>query len=309
MGRLVDGKWTKMSIIRSDKGGAYDRIPRSFRNQIASEQPVFKPESNRYHLYVSYACPWAHRTLIMRKLKSLQEHISVSVVHPYMLEKGWAFGKDFIGTTGDDLFDFDHLSQVYTLSDPKISTSVTVPVLWDKQSKQIVNNESSDIIRIFNVAFNNITSNTENYYPQALQEEIDVWNDYIYENLNNGVYRCGFAKSQAAYEQACSNLFKVLEKLDGHLSNNEYLVGSELTEADIRLIPTLLRFDLVYYHHFKCSKKPLVDFKYLYQYAKRLYAMPAINGTTNFEHIKHHYYYSHEEINPTRIVPIIDSTF
>ena len=309
MGRLVDGQWVKDSIIRSDKDGAYDRIPRSFRETISDEHPIFKPESGRYHLYVSYACPWAHRTLIVRSLKGLEEHISVSVVHPDMLDKGWTFENDFEGATGDDLYDAQYLSELYIKADPKISTSVTVPVLWDKKTEQIVNNESSEIIRIFNTAFNDITGNHENYYPESLQAEIEQWNEFIYPNINNGVYRCGFAKTQKAYDAAVLSLFKALDKLEDHFAEHDYLVGEQLTEADIRLITTLLRFDLVYFHHFKCSTKPLTAYKHLHAYLKRLYAIPAIQNTTNFEHIKRHYYYSHQDINPTRIVPRIESPY
>lgn len=309
MGRLIDGKWVKKSIISSDEEGAYDRIPRSFRDKISESHDIFKPESGRYHLYVSFACPWAHRTLIFRKLKSLEDHIGVSVVHPDMLDMGWTFQKDFEGATGDDLYNYKYLSQLYQKADPTISTSVTVPVLWDKETHQIVNNESSEIIRIFNNAFNHITDNNADFYPENLRVDIDKWNEYIYDNVNNGVYRCGFAKTQAAYEKAAINLFQALDKLNEHFSNHLYLVGEQMTEADVRLITTLLRFEPVYFHHFKCAKRPLSIYKNLYEYTKRLYELPAIKETTNFEHIIRHYYYSHEELNPTRIVPIIETPF
>lgn len=307
MGKLVDGQWLKTSIIRSDKGGAYDRIPRSFRDTIDKDHTVFKPESGRYHLYVSYACPWAHRTLIFRILKELEQHIGVSVVHPDMLEMGWTFDKNFKGATGDALYGFEYLMQLYTKSSPEISTSVTVPVLWDKKTEQIVNNESSEIIKIFNSAFNELTGNTFDFYPEALRDDIDKWNTLIYDTVNNGVYRCGFARTQQAYDEAVTNLFNSLDVIEQHLTNHPFLVGDTLTEADLRLIPTLLRFDIVYYIHFKCSKKRISDYPRLYDYVKRLFEIPAIRETTNFEHIKRHYFYSHEELNPCRIVPMIDA--
>ena len=303
MGKLVDGKWIKGSVITSDDTGAYDRIPRSFLDEISLDHNKFKPESNRYHLYVSYACPWAHRTLIFRKLKKLEDHISVSVVSPDMLEEGWVFDESFEGATRDHLYGQNYLRELYTLASPKVSTSVTVPVLWDKETKTIVNNESSQIIRIFNKAFNQLTGNDDDYYPQDLQTEIDELNDYIYPNINNGVYKTGFAKTQKVYDQAVSKLFEALQKVENHLEGKNYLVGNRLTEADVRLITTLLRFDIVYFTHFKCNIKRIKDFKNLSRYTQSLYELEAIKETTNFEHIKRHYYYSHESINPFRIIP------
>ena len=309
MGKLVDGKWIEGSIISSDSSGAFDRKPRTFREVIAKDHAVYTPDSGRYHLYVSYACPWAHRVLIYRELKELQEHISVSVVHPDMLEKGWGFAKHseevFVGTTEDPIFGSTHLYEVYQKAQADISTSVTVPILWDKKTNTIVNNESSEIIRIFNTAFNDLTGNTDDYYPVEHQAEIDTLNDEIYESVNNGVYRSGFAQSQAAYDMAVQSLFRTLDKLDAHLEGKEFLVGEKLTEADIRLIPTLVRFDLVYYIHFKCSQKRIADYTHLSRYTKQLYQLDAVRNTINFEHIKRHYYFSHESINPHRIVPLI----
>lgn len=304
MGKLINGDWVTGSIITSDKKGSYDRIPRTFRDVISADHPVFQPESGRYHLYVSYACPWAHRTLIYRALKGLESHISVSVVHPDMLDKGWSFSTEFEGATGDSLFNKTHLYEIYQKAQADITTSVTVPILWDKKTQQIVNNESSEIIRILNTAFNELTGNTEDYYPRSLGKEIDSWNDIIYPNINNGVYRCGFAQTQEAYEQAFKGLFDTLDKLDAHLEGKDYLVGNQLTEADIRLIPTLLRFDIVYYVHFKTNLRRIMDYKNLSRYSKNLYQLDAIKSTTNFKHIKRHYYYSHETLNPQRIVPL-----
>ncbi len=304
MGKLVDGKWVKTSIITSDDKGQYDREPRSFLETIGKDHERFQPESGRYHLYVSYACPWANRTLILRELKNLTEHISVDVVDPDMLEYGWSFDSSKDGATGDSLYGKKYLHEIYQKADPEASTSVTVPVLWDKKHETIVNNESSEIIRIFNQAFNDLTGNTDDYYPKNLQAEIDQWNDEIYPAVNNGVYKSGFAKNQEAYEKAVTELFRVLDKIDQHLDGKDYLVGNQLTEADIRLIPSLLRFDVVYFTHFKCNIKRIADYKNLSRYTRNLYENEAIRKTTNFDHIKRHYYYSHEELNPQRIVPL-----
>lgn len=303
MGKLVDGKWVVQSVATSDKKGSYKRIPRSFLDQISKDHEKYNPESGRYHLYVSYACPWAHRTLIYRELKGLTDHISVSVVSPDMLDQGWIFDENFPGATTDDLYGEKFLKEIYTKADPNISTSVTVPVLWDKKEQTIVNNESSIIIRIFNEAFNELTGNQDDFYPENLRAEIDELNDYIYPHINNGVYRTGFAKSQDAYDKAVEGLFKALEVIDQKLEGKDFLVGNQLTEADIRLITTLLRFDLVYYTHFKCNIKMIKDFKNLSRYTRALYEIDAIKKTTNLEHIKRHYYYSHENINPFRIIP------
>lgn len=303
MGMLIDGKWTIGSIVKSDKKGAYDRLPRSFRDFISNDHPIFKPESDRYHLYVSYACPWANRTLIYRQLKELEEHITVSVVHPDMLNDGWIFDKSYKGSTEDHLFGVQYLSEVYQKADPKITTSVTVPILWDKKTNTIVNNESSEIIRMFNGSFNELTGNNEDYYPENLRKEIDQLNEEIYETVNNGVYRTGFAKTQLAYDEAVTGLFETLDKLDELLEGQKFLTGDTITEADLRLIPTLLRFDIVYVTHFKCNIKRIRDYKNLSRYTKELYEIPAIKETTNLDHIKRHYYYSHETINPFRIIP------
>lgn len=303
MGKLVAGKWIVQDVITSDKKGAYDRVPRSFLNQISLDNDLFQPESGRYHLYVSLACPWAHRTLIYRQWKQLEEHISVSVVNPDMLDDGWIFDPSFESATIDHLYHCNYLREIYIKADPDVTTTVTVPILWDKKRETIVNNESSQIIRIFNTAFNQLTGNNEDLFPTHLQAEIESWNEKIYESVNNGVYRTGFAKTQAAYDEAVTKLFETLDDLDDHLQQRVFLVGDQVTEADLRLIPTLLRFDSVYFTHFKCNKKRIADYPNLSRYVKNLYAIPAIKDTTNLEHIKRHYYYSHESINPFRIVP------
>ena len=309
MGTLVNGEWIKGSAISSDKKGSFDRKPRTFRDVISADDPIFKPESGRYHLYVGYACPWAHRTLIYRSLKGLEEHISISVVHPDMLEMGWSFASDFPGTTGDNLFGADYLHQIYQRAQDDITSSATIPILWDKKTHRIVNNESSEIIRFLNTAFDPLTGNNDDYYPQTLCSEIDLWNDKIYHNVNNGVYRSGFAKSQQAYEKAVISLFEVLDELETHLEGKDYLVGDQLSEADLRLIPTLLRFDIVYYMHFKANVRRISDYKNLFRYTRNLYQLDAVKSTTNFDHIKRHYYYSHDSINPQRIVPVGPAEF
>lgn len=303
MGKLIDGKWTTGSIISSDKKGAYDRIPRSFRGNISKSDEVFKPDSGRYHLYVSYACPWATRVLMYRSLKGLEEHISVNVVHPHMLENGWSFDKNFPGSTGDDLFNLEYLHQIYQKADPQVTTSVSVPVLWDKETQTIVNNESSEIIRMFNSEFNELTGDRTDYYPEALRKEIDVWNERIYPAVNNGVYKCGFARTQEAYNEAVENLFCALDELDNHFKNKKFLVGETLTEADLRLIPTLLRFDIVYYTHFKTNVQLISEYENLSRYTRSIFEIEEVKKNHFFDHIKEHYYYSHGDINPHRIIP------
>ena len=304
MGKLINGEWVKTSIITSDESGAYKRLPRTFLETVSENHAVFKPETDRYHLYVSLACPWASRALIYRELKELQNHISVDIVHPDMLEDGWKFDSSFPGATKDSIYDYEFLRQIYQKADPKITTSVTVPILWDKHTETIVNNESSQIIRIMNSAFNSLTNNHDDYYPQTLSKKIDDLNETIYIGINNGVYKCGFAKSQNTYEKSAKLLFKTLDQLDSILAKNQFLLGDVLTEADLRLIPTLLRFDEVYYTHFKCNYKRIVDYKNLFRYTQDLYSIPAIKTTTDLDHIKRHYYYSHETLNPYRLVPI-----
>ena len=304
MGQLIDGVWVKGSVSSNDQKGSFKRASSVFRNKISSNHSTYLPETNRYHLYVSYACPWAHRTLIFRKLKNLENHISVDYVHPDMLEMGWSFEKNFPGTSGDSLHNKRYVHEIYQLSDKDISTKATVPILWDKKTRTIVNNESAEIIRIMNDAFNDITKNKDDYYPEKFRDQIDSINDTIYENINNGVYRSGFSKTQNSYEEAVKNLFTSLDMVNDILEGRNYLVGDILTEADIRLVPTLIRFDCVYYFHFKCNLKKISEYKNISRYLRNLFEEDAIKSTTNFEHIKRHYFYSHENINPFRIIPI-----
>ena len=304
MGQLVDGVWTKGSISSNDESGSFKRLDSVFRHNISEDNDKYIPETNRYHLYVSYACPWAHRTLIFRKLKKLENHISVDYIHPDMLDMGWSFSTNFPETTGDTIHNKKYAHEIYQISDNKVSTKATVPILWDKKTHTIVNNESSEIIRIMNQSFNNISKNYDDYYPVNLRAEIDDINDVIYKNINNGVYKTGFSGTQSSYDDAVQKLFSSLEMIENKLEHQDYLVGNMLTEADIRFAPTLLRFDSVYYVHFKCSLKKISEFKNISRYLKNLYSNDAISSTTNFEHIKRHYYFSHEHINPHRIIPI-----
>jgi putative glutathione S-transferase len=305
MGQLIDGIW-KVDEIRPNKvDGTYKRENSVFRDWISEEEGAeFLPESGRYHLYISHACPWAHRTLIFRVLKNLEDHISVDVVHPEMLENGWAFDTKFSDTTGDSLYGKDFLSEIYTQANNNITCRVTVPILLDKKSKKIVSNESADIIRIFNSSFDKITGNTEDFWPKNLQKEIEPINKRIYETLNNGVYRAGFATSQSSYDEAVTKLFDTMEWLEEILSNNRFLLGDRVTEADWRLFPTLARFDSVYHFHFKCNRKRLIDYKNLWAYTRDLYQTFGISKTVHLNHAIRHYYYSHASINPHQIIPI-----
>lgn len=303
MGMLVEGKWQDKWYDTKKSGGAFKREAAPIRHFISNEsKSKFPAETNRYHLYVSLACPWAHRCLIFRKLKNLEDHIGISIVSPNMLEHGWTFNTEE-GSTGDAVNHCEYLHQIYTLYDPKYSGRVTVPVLWDTQHKTIVNNESSEIIRMFNQAFNHITNNHIDFYPEILQPEIDKINSFVYENINNGVYRCGFATTQEAYDEAFVKLFAALDKIEQILTNQRYLAGQQITEADWRLFTTLIRFDAVYYGHFKCNKYQIEDYPALAKYIRELYQCPGVAETVNFHHIKQHYYFSHTMINPTQIVP------
>lgn len=305
MGQLIDGIW-KVDEIRPNKvDGTYKRENSVFRDWISEEEGAeFLPESGRYHLYISHACPWAHRTLIFRVLKNLEDHISVDVVHPEMLKNGWAFDTKFSDTTGDSLYGKEFLSEIYTQANNNITCRVTVPILLDKKSKKIVSNESADIIRIFNSSFDKITGNTEDFWPKNLQKEIEPINKRIYETLNNGVYRAGFATSQSSYDEAVTKLFDTMEWLEEILSNNRFLLGDRVTEADWRLFPTLARFDSVYHFHFKCNRKRLIDYKNLWAYTRDLYQTFGISKTVHLNHAIRHYYYSHASINPHQIIPI-----
>lgn len=305
MGHLVNGEWKQIDIRDGDKNdkGEFQRKPMSFRNWVSNDGP-FQPESGRYHLYVSYACPWAHRTLITRELKDLNSHIDVSVVSPIMLDDGWTFKKDFKDEVSDNLLNKKFLRDVYLQADDQFTGRVTVPVLWDKKRETIVNNESSEIIRIFNSTFNEITNNFEDFSPQEHRDSIDQWNEKIYHNVNNGVYRCGFAKSQNAYEEAFQGLFETLEEIENHLEQNKFLIADQLSEADIRLFPTLIRFDSVYHTHFKCNGKLVREYKNLNRYMSQLAEHPKFKPTIHLDHIKKHYYFSHKAINPSQIVPL-----
>jgi len=309
MGLLINGEWHDQWYDTSKSAGAFIRAETQFHNWVTADGSAgpsgkagFKAESGRYQLYVSLACPWAHRTVIFRKLKKLEQHIGVTVVDPDMMQQGWAF----TGNHGSDLDEINHhdfLHQVYRQAQADYSGRVTVPVLWDKQQNTIVSNESPEIIRMFNSAFNGLTDVTDDYYPEPLRPEIDVINDFIYHNINNGVYRCGFATKQHAYEQAFDDLFDALDKLETRLAQQRYLVGEQITEADWRLFTTLIRFDAVYVGHFKCNRQRIDDYDSLSNYLRELYQVPGIAETVNMQHIKQHYYYSHDTINPSRIVP------
>lgn len=311
MGLLVDGVWQDQWYDTKSSGGKFERSAAKFRNWITADGAAgpsgdagFKAETGRYHLYVSYACPWAHRALVFRALKGLEDHISVSVVHPDMLGEGWTFDTDFDGATGDTLFDLPFARDIYTKADPKFSGRVTVPILWDKTQGTIVSNESSEIIRMFNSAFDAITGNTDDYWPQPLRAQIEEVNNRIYDTVNNGVYQAGFASTQEAYDTAVVPLFDSLEWIEGILSSNRYLLGDTLTEADWRLFTTLVRFDMVYHLHFKCNRKRIIDYPNLWAYTRELYQMPGIADTVVMDHIVRHYHYSHDMINPNRIIPI-----
>ena len=306
MGQLVGGVWQDNWYDTSKSGGAFVRSATRFRNWVTPDgaETGFKADSGRYHLYVSHACPWAHRTMIFRAIKGLEAHIPVSVVHPDMLSEGWTFGTDYNGATGDTLFGLPFLRDIYLAADPAISGRVTVPVLWDTVSGTIVSNESSEIIRMFNSAFDGITGNAADYWPADLRDAIEPVNARIYDSLNNGVYKCGFATTQAAYDAAIGPLFATLDWLEKRLSQARYLMGDRLTEADWRLFTTLIRFDPVYHGHFKCNRARIVDYPNLWGYVQDLYQMPGVAATVHMDHITRHYYYSHESINPSRIVPV-----
>ena len=305
MGQLVDGVWHDIWYDTTKSGGAFERSTAKFRNWITADGSTkFQAESGRYHLYVSLACPWAHRTLIFRQIKDLTAHISVDVVHPDMLSDGWTFASDWPGATGDRLFGLPFARDIYLRADPKISGRVTVPILWDKHQQTIVSNESSEIIRMFNSAFDRLTGNTMDFCPQELYEAMEPINQRIYDTLNNGVYRCGFATTQAAYDAAVGPLFDTLDWLEDRLSRKRYIMGDRLTEVDWRLFPTLLRFDSVYHLHFKCNRKRIIDYPNLWAYTRELYQYEGIAETVNMDHIIRHYHYSHDTINPNRIIPI-----
>jgi len=311
MGQLVDGVWHDVWYDTKSTGGAFKRTTAKFRNWITQDGSAgptggagFQAESGRYHLYVSYACPWAHRTLVFRQIKELSDHITISVVHPDMLSEGWTFEKDDKGATGDTLYDLPFARDVYIKADPQISGRVTVPILWDKQRETIVSNESSEIIRMFNAAFDDITGNTDDYWPKAQRDAIEDVNARIYDTINNGVYKSGFATTQSAYDAAVVPLFDSLDWVEEILSKNRYLLGDQITEADWRLWTTLIRFDMVYHQHFKCNRKRITDYPNIWGFTRELYQWPRVKETVNMDHIVRHYHYSHDTINPNRILPV-----
>lgn len=309
MGLLQEGRWVDQWYNTKETGGRFVRKAPQFRNWITADGSAgpsgvggFKAEAGRYHLYVSLACPWAHRTLIFRALKGLENMISVSVVHWYMADSGWTFepGKDVVPDTVNGS---EFLYQVYTSAKSDYSGRVTVPVLWDKKTNTIVSNESPEIIRMLNSAFDSIGATTGDYYPEPLRADIDALNDRIYDTVNNGVYKAGFATTQEAYEEAVVPLFETLDWLDERLSTRRYLTGSMITEADWRLFTTLVRFDSVYFGHFKCNIRRIDDYANLSGYVRDLYQQPGVAATVNMAHIKNHYYASHESVNPSRVIP------
>ncbi|KGF66975.1 glutathionyl-hydroquinone reductase YqjG [Hoeflea sp. BAL378] len=310
MGMLVDGVWKDVWYDTKSTGGHFKRSESAFRNWVTADGSPgpsgdggFKAEAGRYHLYVSLACPWAHRTLIFRKLKGLEEAISLSIVDYHMGENGWEFrGRD--GGTEDHIGGKDYLWQVYVAAKPDYSGRVTVPALWDKQTNTIVSNESAEIIRMFNSAFEGIAKPGPDFYPEDLREEIDEINALVYDKINNGVYKAGFATRQDAYEEHVTELFDALDTVERRLTRTRYLTGDSITEADWRLFTTLVRFDPVYVGHFKCNIRRIADYPALSGYLRELYQVPGVAGTVNLEHIKRHYYGSHDTINPTGIVPV-----
>lgn len=311
MGLLIDGEWRDQWYDTKSTGGAFKRQESQFRNWVTADgtpgpsgEGGFAAESGRYHLYVSHACPWANRTMIFRALKGLEPHIGVSVVHPDMLGEGWTFATDFAGATGDGLFGSDYMREIYQRAQPDVTTRVTVPVLWDTKTGRIVSNESAEIIRMFNSAFDGITGNTLDFWPEALRPRIEEINARVYDEINNGVYKAGFATTQDAYDEAVHALFDALDWVEDILSRNRYLAGDRVTEADWRLFTTLARFDAVYHLHFKCNRRRLIDHPNLWAYARELYQWPGVADTIHFDHIVRHYHYSHDSINPHRIVPI-----
>ena len=307
MGLLVEGQWVDQWYDTKSSQGSFKRQDSVFRNWVTTDGLAgpsgsggFKAEPGRYHLYVSLACPWAHRTLILRQLKTLEDVISVSVVEPLMLEQGWTFSSEY----PDHLYGCDVLHQLYSKALPGLTSRVTVPVLWDKQQQTIVSNESAEIIRMLNSAFDEITGNEADYYPAALRTEIDRLNEWIYPTINNGVYRAGFATTQVAYELAYRELFAALDTLEERLASRRFLCGDRITEADWRLFTTLVRFDAVYFGHFKTNRQRIEDYQNLAAYVRDLFGQPGIAATVNMPYIKQHYYGSHRTINPTGVVPL-----
>lgn len=310
MGLLVDGQWQDKWYDTKASEGRFEREDAGFRNWVTADGSAgpsgiggFKAEPNRYHLYVSLACPWAHRTTIYRKLKGLEDMISLSIVHPFMGDKGWTFAEG-AGVIADPIVKADYLYEVYIAAKPDYTGRVTVPILWDKETNTIVSNESSEIIRMFNSAFDEVGATAVSFLPTELLAEIDTVNEFVYSAVNNGVYKAGFATTEAAYKEAVVTLFDALDTLEARLADQRYLLGDTITEADWRLFTTLVRFDAVYVGHFKCNIRRIVDYPNLWGYLRDLYQVPGIAETVSIEHIKAHYYTSHANINPTRIIPV-----
>ena len=310
MGLLVEGKWQDQWYDTKSSGGRFQREDAGFRNWVTADGSAgpswvggFKAEPNRYHLYVSLACPWAHRTTIYRKLKGLEDMVSLSVVHPFMGDNGWTFAAGE-GVIADPLINADYAYELYIKAKPNYTGRVTVPILWDKKTNTIVSNESSEIIRMFNSVFDDVGALAGDFSPASLLPEIDDINAFVYTTINNGVYKAGFSTTQEAYEEAVIELFAALDTLEARLADKRYLTGSTITEADWRLFTTLVRFDAVYVGHFKCNLRRIIDYPNLWGYLRDLYQVPGIAETVNMEHIKQHYYTSHANINPTRIIPI-----
>lgn len=310
MGLLVDGKWHDKWYDTEKNDGRFIREESQFRNWVTADGSAgpsgeggFKAESGRYHLYIANACPWANRAMIMRKLKGLEDMISVSVVNPLMGENGWTFEPEE-DVVPDPVNDADFLYEVYTHVEPEYSGRVTVPVLYDLKQDTIVNNESSEIMRMLNSAFDEVGAKEGDYYPEDLRGDIDTINERVYNAVNNGVYKAGFATKQKVYDEEVTNLFEALDELEERLETNQYLVGDQMTEADWRLFTTLVRFDSVYYTHFKCNIRRISDYKNLWRLTRELYNVPGISDTIHFRHIKEHYFRSHKNINPTGIVPV-----
>ena len=308
MGMLIKGELANSWLDKEQKEGEFDRMESTFRHWVTADGSAgptgdagFKAEAGRYHLYVSDACPWAHRTVVFRTLKKLESIISISFVEAEMLDDGWTFSSN--GRYKDDLFGFRYVYEVYQKADSQFTGQITVPILWDKKQNTIVNNESSEIIRMLNTAFNEITGDTTDYYPEHLRAEIDSVNQPVYDNINNGVYRCGFATTQAAYERAFDRLFNELNNVENILAKQRYLAGNQLTEADWRLFTTLVRFDAVYVGHFKCNLRRIKDYENISNYMRELYQVPGIADTLDIDYCKRHYYVSHTSINPTQIIP------
>ncbi|WP_439136264.1 glutathione S-transferase family protein [Pseudomaricurvus sp.] len=307
MGLLIKGEWHDQWYDTDSTGGEFVRTDAKFRQWVTADgSSDHKAEKDRYHLFVSLACPWAHRTLIFRKLKQLEDIIGVTVVKPEMLDKGWVLLDldDPAAMDPSPVPDIQYLYEVYTANQPDFSGRVTVPILWDKHTKTIVNNESADIIRMLNSAFDAFTDVKTDFYPEHLRQRIDEVNDLVYNNINNGVYKSGFATSQEAYEKAFRALFDALDEVETLLDQQRYLTGEQITEADWRLFTTLIRFDSVYYGHFKANLRRIEDYPNLSNYLRELYQVEGVADTVNFEHIKTHYYYSHDTINPTRVIPL-----